>query len=96
FRWTLRGDLGFASTVGVLLIGMIAAAFLWDARRKGRGTPMHVAGPRMIAAGLFLALLLTTAPKEMPYWWHVIALSVPYVAATRFALPARAVNRAPS
>jgi len=85
FRWTLRGDLGTASTVGVLAIGMVAAVFVLAARRKGYGMPMQVAGPRMLAAGLFLALLLTTAPKEMPYWWHVIALSIPYLAATRFA-----------
>lgn len=90
FRWTIRGDLGAASTVGMLLVGVVVAAFVWAARTRGRGMPMHVAGPRMIAAGLFLALLLTTAPREMPYWWHVVALSVPYVAAVRFGRPAPA------
>lgn len=87
FRWTLRGDLGSSSTVGVLVIGLIAAGFIFWERRKGRGMPMQVAGPRMLAAGLFLVLLLTTAAREMSYWWHVIALSIPYLASVRFPSP---------
>jgi hypothetical protein len=87
FRWTLRGDLGSSSTVGILVIGLIAAGFILLERRRGRGMPMQVAGPRMLAAGLFLVLLLTTAAREMPYWWHVIALSIPYLASVRFPSP---------
>ena len=89
FRWTLRGDLGHASTVGMLVIGVITAVFVLHARRRGRGMPLQVAGPRMLAATLFLALLLLTAPREMPYWWHVVALSVPYVASIRGESPVR-------
>jgi LytS/YehU family sensor histidine kinase len=89
FRWTLRGDLGHASTVGMLVLGVITAMFVLHARRRGRGMPMQVAGPRMLAATLFLALLLLTAPREMPYWWHVMALSVPYVASIRAGSPVR-------
>jgi len=85
FRWTVRGDLGWTSTVGVLVAGAVATVFVVQARRRGRGMPMSVAGPRMIAAALFLALLLATAPKELPYWWHVLAVSVPYFAATRLS-----------
>ncbi len=83
FRWFLRGDLGQASTFGVLVIGAIITVFVVRARRQNRSVSMAVAGPRMLAATLFLVLLVLSAGAEGPYWWHVLALTIPYVAALR-------------
>lgn len=83
FRWTVRGDLGNASIAGMGIIGAIALVAVWRARRAGHVMPLAIAGPRMIAAALFFALLLTTAAGEIVYWLHVLALSVPYFAATK-------------
>lgn len=79
FRWVARGDLGVASTVGVIVIGLVAGAFVLATKCK---MPMRVAAPRMLAAALFLVLLLTTAAGEWAYWVHVVAVSVPYSVAT--------------
>lgn len=84
FRWTLRGDLGGASVVGILAAGALAAAVAARLRRDGRAIPLEVALPRVIAASLFLALLVTTAPGDVALWLHTAAVAVPYLAATRF------------
>lgn len=82
FRWTLRGPLGLLSFA---LLGIGAAAF-WAAviksRRANRCMNAAVAGPRIVAALLFFALLVTTAPFDVPLWVHVVIVSVPYIAAT--------------
>jgi hypothetical protein len=78
-----RGDLGRASVAGVLAIGALALAAVVPARRAGGGLPPATATPRILAALLFLALLLATAPADAPLWLHLLAISAPYVAATR-------------
>ncbi len=82
FRWTLRGDFGAWSSVGMALVGAAALASVVVARARGHAIAPSVAGPRMIAAALFFALLLTTAPESAPLWAHVASVAVPYLAAT--------------
>ncbi len=84
FRWTLRGDLGTGSVRGIAAVGLFACFAAIGLRRLGRDIPLEEATPRMIAASLFLALLLTTAPTNVPLWIHTLAVAAPYVAATRF------------
>jgi len=83
-RWGLRRDLGTASLWGVAAVGAGALAAVVAARRRGRALPPSIAVPRMIAAGLFLALLVTTAPGEAALWAHTAAVAIPYLAATTF------------
>lgn len=85
-RWVLRGDLGWPSVAGVAVLGALAIAVVLRARRRGGAIPTSVAGPRMLAASLFFALLVTTALSEVPLWIHVAAVAVPYFAATELRL----------
>lgn len=85
FRWGLRRDLGLASVAAVAAIGGLWLAAVIVARRKGGAMPLEVAVPRMIAAGLFFVLLVTTAPGDTALWVHTLAIGVPYAAATRYA-----------
>ncbi len=79
FRWTLRGDLGVASSVAVAIAGALLFAAIVRARRA---LPLATAAPRMIAASLFFTLLVTTAPRDPYLWLHVAAVAAPYLAAT--------------
>lgn len=80
FRWTIRGDLGFASSIAVAALGALALVLV----RRGDKMPMATAAPRMIAASLFFTLLVTTAPRDPYLWAHVASVAIPYLAATRF------------
>lgn len=84
FRWTLRGDLGVASSFGVAALALAALGLVVSARRAGQGMPLGTAAPRMIAASLFFTLLVTTAPRDPRLWAHVASVAVPYFAATQF------------
>jgi len=95
FRWGLRRDLGPASVAAVAAIGCLWLAAIAMARRKGGALPLEVALPRMIAAGLFFALLVTTAPGDAALWVHTAAIGVPYAAATRYAWAAGDLTRRP-
>ncbi|MGZ5966950.1 MAG: carotenoid biosynthesis protein, partial [Polyangiales bacterium] len=86
FRWTLRGAFGDASTIGVALISLMALAVVLSARRQGRSIPFAVAAPRMIAASLFVALLMSTAGRDVSLWAHTLSVAIPYLAATSYAL----------
>ncbi|MFO0758703.1 MAG: hypothetical protein U0359_19580 [Byssovorax sp.] len=88
FRWGLRRDLGAGSLIAVALIGAALLVPVLGARRAGRGISLDIALPRMIAAGLFFVLLVTTAPSSAPLWIHTLSVAVPYLAATRFSAPA--------
>lgn len=83
FRHVLRGDLGQASVYAMAGLGLLALSVVVKLRRQF-GMPLSVAGPRMIAATLFVALLLTTAPRDRNLWLQTLALALPYLAATRF------------
>jgi hypothetical protein len=86
FRWTLRGAFGDASVVAVAVIAVGALAIVVAARRAGRSIPFSVAAPRMIAASLFVALLVSTAGADHALWIHTLSVAIPYLAATSYAL----------
>ena len=85
FRWTLRGDFGHRSLIVIFVLSLAALCLVIASRRRGGGIPLSVALPRMIAASLFLALLVSTAAGDGPLWAHTIAVAIPYLAATRFS-----------
>ena len=87
FRWALRGELGVASSWGVVVASAAATWAVVVARRRGGGIPLSTATPRMFAAALFLYLLWVTAPSDARLWAHVVCVAVPYLAATRFVAP---------
>jgi hypothetical protein len=89
FRWTLRGDLGVTSFVVLGGLSILAGARALELRRAGHMIALAVALPRVIAASLFFALLITTAPFEVALWLHVVAIAVPYVLASE--LPGQSV-----
>jgi len=82
FRWTLRGEHGSASVVGIALMGLAAAALVLRARRAGRVVPMAITGPRMTAALLFLALFVLYGRDDWRVWTHVIAISLAQMASS--------------
>lgn len=84
FRWTVRGDLGDASLVAMLSIGAVATFVIARRRAAGHLIPLSTVTPRIVAAGLFIVLLVTTAPADARLWLHVLALSVPYTWASEF------------
>lgn len=82
FRWVARGDLGSVASLVVALVGVAAAVVAIARRRAGYVIPLAVAVPRMVAAALFLLLLVVTAPDSGALWLHVAAVGVPYLLAT--------------
>jgi len=95
FRWIGRGALGTASLGGLVAVGMMVLGAVLQARRAGGKIPMSVALPRMIAAGLFFALLLATAPKDGPLWLHTAVVAIAYLAATEVASSKEDIRRQP-
>lgn len=84
FRWAQRNALGNASLWGLAVISLGVLACVVMARRRGAGIPISVGMPRMVAASLFFALLVSTAPADIPLWMHTTAIAVPYLAASKF------------
>lgn len=84
FRWAQRNALGTASLWALAGVSAGVLALVIQARHRGGGIPMSIAGPRMVAAGLFFALLVSTAPKDIPLWMHTTAIAIPYLAASKF------------
>ncbi|MFO0685962.1 MAG: hypothetical protein U0234_28135 [Sandaracinus sp.] len=82
-KWALRGALGDASMVALVALGVGLALVVVRTRRAGGAIPFAVAWPRIFAALLFFALLLTTAPSDVRLWIHVACVAIPYVLATR-------------
>jgi hypothetical protein len=83
-RWVGRGELGPRAWVAVVAFGGIAtlAALRFRAR-----VPLAVMAPRMIAAGLFVAVLLGLPAPLIPYVAHTIAIAAPYLVLTRVSSP---------
>ncbi len=82
FRWTARGELG---AFGFVLLALCALGFALAAlrtRRAGRSMEPSVWLPRVLAAGLFFALLLVTAPRDASLWLHVALVALPYLLLT--------------
>jgi Carotenoid biosynthesis protein len=88
FRWAQRGPLGDASLWGLGVVSIVVLALVLQARRRGGALAMTIALPRMVAASLFFALLVATAPTEIPLWIHTTAIAVPYLAASKFSFEA--------
>lgn len=86
FRWAQRSALGRTSLWGLAVISGCVLVFVLHARLRGGAIPMSIAVPRMVAASLFFALLVSTAPTDVPLWMHTIAIAVPYLAASKFDL----------
>ncbi len=70
------------------LLSVVGAIAVVAARRRGHGLGLDVAGPRVLAAGLFVALLLTTAPRDPKLLLHTALVAVPYLLATSFRVRA--------
>lgn len=81
-RWVLRGDLGDASVAGVCAVSLGLTAWAIRARRAGRGIELSIAAPRIIAAGLFFALLARPEVSTAPLWICAAASALPYLALT--------------
>lgn len=84
FRWVLRGALGDASLVGLAVIAAAASAAAIAIRRRGRGLPLDVALPRMVAATLFVVTLAVVAPEDVRLWLHAALVATPYLLVTRY------------
>jgi hypothetical protein len=83
-RWTLRGDLGVASSLALVAVSSGLTLAIVRARRAGGAIPMDVAAPRIFAAMLFFYVLVRTAPLDGALWLHVASVAVPYLVATRW------------
>lgn len=79
FRWIWRGD-WFVQFVVVVALLTLAAWRVRDRRRMS----MRVAWVRLLAAGVFVGLLLFAAPTAGRVWLHVLLVSIPYATATDF------------
>lgn len=96
FRWTARGELGVAALGGLAVLAVLALAVVRSRRRAGHAIPLDLAMPRMIAASLFVVLLVTTAPYDGALWTHAACVAVPYLAATSYDLTALRRTRSPA
>lgn len=95
FRWSLRGLLGVASLAGLAGLAVLVLVLVLGRRRAGYAIPLDLAMPRMIAASLFVVLLVMTAPLDAPLWTHAACVAVPYLAATSYDLTALRGRRSP-
>ena len=95
FRWTLRGPLGAYSLVGFAGGAAVLLALVLSRRRAGYAITLDLAMPRMIAASLFVVLLVMTAPLDAPLWTHTACVAIPYLAATSYELNALRGTRSP-
>lgn len=81
-RWVLRGDLGWGSSVGLAVLGVLATWVALRCRRAGHLIPFEVALPRIVAAALFVVLFVVTAPGDVALLAHVTCIALPYFAAS--------------
>lgn len=79
FRWVLRGN-WFWLFVAVLAVFTLAVLAVRNIHRMS----MRIAGVRLIAAGIFIGLLLFAEPTAWRVWLHVGLTSIPYALATEF------------
>lgn len=82
FRWTARGELGWGGFGPLAVASLTGALFAISARRRGRAMPPAVWGPRVLAAALFVALLVATEPSSAPLWLHAALVAAPYLVVT--------------
>jgi hypothetical protein len=94
FRWTVRGDLAGASSIGLVMLAAIIGATVMRAKRADGGIPLAVATPRLAAAALFFVLLVSVAPRDGMLWLHVACVAAPYMIATGWSATRKATTRA--
>ncbi|CAN5250487.1 hypothetical protein BH09MYX1_BH09MYX1_12750 [soil metagenome] len=82
FRFALRGDLGAFGFVIVALGASVFAVFAIRARRAGHLMTPAVWSPRVLAALLFVGLLVWTAPRDVGLWLHTALVAIPYLVIT--------------
>jgi len=82
FRWAARGELGALGFAPWALASMAGVAFALRARRRGRVLVPEVWGPRVLAASLFVALLVATSPAALAVGAQTALVALPYLAAT--------------
>lgn len=84
FRWTARGDQGDRVLIALVAcaVGLTVGALV--VRARGRAIDLTTAGPRMIAASLFVVTLATLDGATGRLWLHTACVAAPYLAATRF------------
>lgn len=86
FRWVLRGELG---AIGFVVVGVASLSFVAvavRARLAGRTMTPAIWGPRVLAALLFVGLLIATAPRDGALWLHAALVAVPYLVLTSLRL----------
>ena len=83
-RWVLREDFSMLGMIKIVIVSVIASALAFRLRKKRR-LPAVVALPRLAAALIFVALLLSTAATSWPHWVHLIAIAVPSCLVTDWA-----------
>ncbi len=93
FRWLLRSDLGVWSVAVVVVLGVLASLVAVRLRRRGRSIPIVIAVPRVVAATLFFALLVSIG-LDVALWLHVFSVAAPYAIATESFLPRSRIGRA--
>ena len=81
FRWTLRGELGSSSLIGLAFVSGGVTAAVLSARTKGHAMTLQTALPRLAATTLFVVMFLTTAARVTALWVHLGCVAVPYLAA---------------
>ncbi len=81
FRWVWRASLGNEAQLALVALSAAATIFAW--KRKQR-VPLAVMMPRMIAAALFVGVLVRLPPSLTPFLTHTLAVAAPYLALTRF------------
>lgn len=82
FRWVLRGELGAYGFVPIGAASLAFAVVAVRSRLAGRAMTPSIWGPRVLAAVLFVGLLVATAPRDGALWLHVALVAVPYLALT--------------
>jgi hypothetical protein len=81
-RWTLRGEAGAAGLGAAVVLGAALSALALRLR-GARALPLAVAGPRVLAAALFFALLASLGPSPA-LWAHAAVVGVPYLIVTSY------------
>ena len=79
FRWFMRG-----SWFWIYCLAIAAVTLVILKKRRTYRVPMKIALVRMLAASVFVVLLLFTSPFNLPVWLHMSMLAVPYALATDF------------
>lgn len=80
-RWFARGELPLSLAFVSLAAGALLGAWLFLKRREGRLVGASVSLTRMLAASVFVVLLMHSETERTDYLWiHLGAIALPYLA----------------